>query len=139
MHDVVRRLPPDIHGFRIRRFMGFDAAGAPLVTSGANDTSGTPSLSLVPLKGRQQGAEVAVAWLDEEASPLILGLVQPHAFVVDADGDSVVIEGNREVVLRCGKASITLKPDGSIIIRGGQILSRADGANRVQGASVQLN
>jgi Domain of unknown function (DUF6484) len=139
MHDVVERVPPGIHGFSIRRFLGFDAAGMPLVTAGADDTSGTPTLSLVSLKGRQQGAEVAVVWLDDKAAPLILGLIQPPAFVAEADGERVVIEGSREVVLRCGKASITLGPDGSITIRGGQILSRADGANRVQGASVQLN
>jgi hypothetical protein len=139
MKDVAETFPSSLHRFAIERFLGLDAEGAPLV-SRMDESPGMPALSLVPLKAEQAGARVAVAWLEGEPSrPLVLGLVQPPAFVAEADGDRVVIEGRGEVVLRCGKASITLKPDGSITIRGGQILSRADGANRVQGASVHLN
>jgi len=44
------------------------------------------------------------------------------------DGKRVVLEGNDEVVLKCGEASITLRRDGKIILRG----SSADLANNKQ-------
>lgn len=140
MKDIVETLLPGSPTLAPGRFVGFDAEGMPLVTTRAEEASPVAGLSLVPLTPAQAGAAVAIAWLEgAPPRPLILGLIQPPAPVAQADGERVVIEGRREVVLRCGKASITLRPDGSITLRGGQILSRADGANRVQGASVQLN
>jgi hypothetical protein len=93
--------------------------------------------SLVPVGKNEVGREVAVVMLDGE--PLILGLIQPLVPEVEADGETLVIEARREVVLKCGKASIHLTADGRVTIRGTQVLSRSDGANRVQGASVLLN
>lgn len=140
MKDIVDSVITGSRRLSIRRFLGFDAAGLPLVDGKADDPSPVSALSLIELAAGQAGAEVAVAWLDEDPPrPLILGLVRAPVPVAEADGERVVIEGRREVVLRCGKASITLTPDGGITLRGGRILSRADGANRVQGASVQLN
>ncbi|MDZ7924903.1 MAG: DUF6484 domain-containing protein [Marinagarivorans sp.] len=55
------------------------------------------------------------------------------------DGKSVVLEGQDEVVLRCGEASITLNKNGKISIRGKYILNRASDVNRILGASVQVN
>jgi len=71
-----------------------------------------------------------------EASPT------PHAAsqdVVKVDGRQVVIEGQEEVVLKCGEASITLTKAGKIVIRGKYLLSRASGVNRILGGSVQVN
>lgn len=53
--------------------------------------------------------------------------------------ERLLIEARREMTLRCGKASITMTADGRVTIRGTPVLSRSDGPNRVQGASVQLN
>lgn len=99
----------------------------------------TPLLarSLVPVPEGAVGRLAAVTMMEEE--PLILGLIQPLAPEVEADGERLVLEARREVTLRCGKASIHLTADGRVTIRGTQVLSRSDGPNRVQGASVQLN
>lgn len=93
--------------------------------------------SLVPVPAASVGRVAAVTMMGDE--PLILGLVQPLAPEVEADGERLVIEARREMTLRCGKASITMTADGRVTIRGTQVLSRSDGPNRVQGASVQLN
>ena len=58
---------------------------------------------------------------------------------VSADGARMIINARRELVLQCGKASITLQQDGTVRIVGERILSRANGPNRVQGGSVLLN
>ncbi|WP_374644630.1 hypothetical protein [Tabrizicola sp.] len=95
------------------------------------------ALSLVPVPAAALGRVAAVTMMDDQ--PLILGLVQPLRAEVEADGEKLVIEAGREMVLRCGKASITMTADGRVTIRGTQVLSRSEGPNRVQGASVQLN
>jgi hypothetical protein len=95
------------------------------------------ALSLVPVTAASVGRLAAVTMMDDQ--PLILGLIQPMAPEVEADGEKLVLEARREMTLRCGKASITMTADGRVTIRGTQVLSRSDGPNRVQGASVQLN
>jgi hypothetical protein len=61
------------------------------------------------------------------------------ADTVHVDGKRVVLEGQDEVVLRCGEASITLTRNGKIAIRGKYLLSRSSGVNRILGGSVQVN
>jgi len=55
------------------------------------------------------------------------------------DGERVVLEGKREVVLKCGEASITLRSDGKMVLRGAYIETYAKGVNRIKGASVKIN
>lgn len=58
---------------------------------------------------------------------------------LEADGKRFVVHAKQQLVLRCGKASITLTKAGKVLIDGTYVLSRSTGANRVKGASVQLN
>jgi hypothetical protein len=99
----------------------------------------TPLLaqSLVPVPAAAVGRLAAVTMMDDQ--PLILGLLQPLMPEVEADGEALVLEARQEMTLRCGAASITMTADGRVTIRGTQLLSRSEGANRVQGATVQLN
>jgi hypothetical protein len=55
------------------------------------------------------------------------------------DGKRVVIEGEHEVVLRCGEASITLRRDGKVLLRGAYIETTSKGLNRIRGGSVKIN
>ena len=55
------------------------------------------------------------------------------------DGERIVFSAEKEIVLSCGKASITLTRSGKVIIRGEYVLSRSSGANRIKGGSVQIN
>jgi len=61
------------------------------------------------------------------------------ADTVHIDGKRVVLEGQEEVVLKCGEASITLTRNGKVVIRGKYLLSRSSGVNRILGGSVQVN
>jgi hypothetical protein len=49
------------------------------------------------------------------------------------------LESDRELVLECGRAKISLRADGRIVILGGYLLSRSRGVNKIKGASVQIN
>jgi hypothetical protein len=55
------------------------------------------------------------------------------------DGRRVELEGKEEIVLRCGEASITLRSNGRVSIRGVQVETRARGLNRIKGGSVAIN
>ena len=74
--------------------------------------------------------------------PLILNVNTPQTSIdgaVTIDGKRLVLEGQEEIVLRCGDASITLDRTGKISIRGRYLLSRAAEVNRILGGSVQVN
>lgn len=80
-------------------------------------------------------------------APVLLGLLQrPGAEATDGDavearvdGRRVEIEGRDEIVLKCGEASITLRRNGRVVIRGAQVETRAAGLNRIRGGSVAIN
>ncbi|WP_373499033.1 DUF6484 domain-containing protein, partial [Desulfococcus sp.] len=58
---------------------------------------------------------------------------------VTVDGRRITFDAREEIVLRCGKSSITLTRAGKILIRGAYLLTRSSGVNRIKGASVQIN
>ena len=129
---------PGLSGVMRGQITGFGPDSRAQVVIPSSSDSPQLARSLVPLTQAAIGSEVALVMMAED-EPLILGLIQPLVPVVEVDGERLVLEAAREVVLRCGKASITMTADGRITLRGTQILSRSDGPNRVQGASVQLN
>jgi hypothetical protein len=55
------------------------------------------------------------------------------------DGKRVLLEGYDEIELRCGKASIILRRNGKVIIRGAEIESHSTGLQRIKGAAVKIN
>jgi hypothetical protein len=80
--------------------------------------------------------------------PIVVGVLRgapgwpietPGQVEVDADGQRMVVTAREQLVLRCGKASITLTKAGKVLIEGSYVLSRSTGVNRIKGGSVQLN
>jgi hypothetical protein len=55
------------------------------------------------------------------------------------DGKKITFQAEQEIVLKCGKGSITLTNEGKIIIKGTDIVSRATNTNKIKGSSVELN
>ncbi len=72
-----------------------------------------------------------------ENSIVVPELEKPPAVLVD--GQRVTIEGHDEIVLRCGGASITLRRNGRVVIRGVYVETRSSGVNRIRGGSVRIN
>lgn len=62
---------------------------------------------------------------------------KPEEVVVD--GRIIAFTAKEEIVLRCGKSSITLTNAGKVIIRGAYLLNRSSGVNKIKGGSVQIN
>jgi hypothetical protein len=76
---------------------------------------------------------------EEPAVALRQPIIDHQGDTVHVDGKRVVLEGQEEVVLKCGEASITLTRNGKVVIRGKYLLSRSSGVNRILGGSVQVN
>ena len=139
------------NGVVIGLLLGF-RDGAPLVVFAGNESDhAIAARSLTHLGPDDVGSEVALLFEDgRHDSPLIIGCIMnpvrlptevlPVQPVVSADEDTpIVINSRRSLEFRCGKASIVMKADGTVTIRGTQILTRAERSNRVQGATVLLN
>ncbi len=62
-----------------------------------------------------------------------------HGQTLVVDGQRVVLNGAKQVELRCGQASIVLTAAGKILIKGTYVMSRSSGANRIKGAFVDIN
>lgn len=53
--------------------------------------------------------------------------------------ERIVLSAEKDIVLQCGKASITLTRAGKILIKGAYVLTRSTGVNRILGGTVQIN
>ena len=106
--------------------------------------------SCAQISSEDIGREVALLFEGGDTTkPLVVGCIQRPGrakakarvtnIQVDADNQRCVLSAEKEIVLRCGKASITLTRAGKILIRGAYLLSRSSGVNRVKGGSVQIN
>lgn len=80
---------------------------------------------------------------DQEAataeSPGALTADTPPVVEAEVDGKRVRIVAQEEIVLECGSASITLRRNGRIVIRGTYIETCAEGTNRIKGGQVRIN
>ena len=64
---------------------------------------------------------------------------EPQVVEADVDGRRVRIVARDEIVLECGEASITLRRNGRIIIKGTYVETCSEGTNRIKGGQVRIN
>lgn len=136
----------------VGRLLGFDMLDQPLVAKlKACPAQVLVARSTMPLRQAMIGREVLVVFDGgDPQAPVIVGVLEPQVLreqpvavepgvTVQADGQSHVITAEREIVLRCGEASITLTRAGRVIIKGQHILSRSAGYNKIKGAAIDIN
>ena len=144
-----------LDGVAIGVLMGFDEAGAPLVVfAGNRSETAVPARTTAALGRADVGGEVALLFESgDPGRPVVIGRLLhlaeaeasapmatgPQPITVERDGERLELTADREIVLRCGKASITLTRAGKVLIRGTYVSSRSTGANRIKGGSVHLN
>jgi hypothetical protein len=58
---------------------------------------------------------------------------------VQLDKRTVDLEAADEIRLTCGKSSLVLRRDGTVIVRGVNIVTRASQSNKVKGGTVSIN
>ena len=135
-----------IEGVVIGLFAGFAESGEPLVDYPGNPL-GRPltARSTAVLDDKDSGREAALLFERGDPSrPILVGLIQEPRLSqgkIEAQVDEEVLTftANKQIVLKCGKASITLTRAGKVLIRGAYLSSRSSGVNRIKGGSIQLN
>jgi len=106
--------------------------------------------STIDLQQELSGTDVLVVFNENNANnPIVTGIMNKcihsknlNTKIVSVKKDkekTLVFEAEKEIVLKCGKSSITLTKAGKVLIRGAYLLSRSSGANRIKGGSVHLN
>jgi hypothetical protein len=136
----------------VGQIVGFKDNGAtPLVICPKQPgTAAIAARAIVDLHGEHIGQDVVLMFEDGDLKrPIVMGYVRgeknwrlperPGQVEVDADGERLVVTAKERIILRCGKASITLTKAGKVLIEGSYVLSRSAGVNRIKGGSVQLN
>jgi len=149
--DVVQCDAP-IAGVRIGTLLGMtDEGRTPLVMfPGQSGCAAVRARAVLALHGDHVGRDVVLMFEDgDPGQPIILGCLparegwplaeRPGQVEVAADGERLIVSAQEQLVLRCGKASITLTKAGKVLIEGAYVSSRSSGVNRIKGGSVQLN
>lgn len=137
----------------VGRLVRWDALLGPMVDFPGN-AAGVPIAALALAQvGPELGAphDALLVFADgDPARPVVIGVLRGPSMTAAAllpsglpeaqiDGRRVVLDGRDEIVLRCGEASITLRRNGRVVIRGAYVETAAKGVNRVKGGSVKIN
>ena len=139
-------------GVVIGELLGMTNEGrTPLVIfPGQRGTAAVVARTVVDLHGPHMGKHVVLMFDGGDIDkPIVMGVLResegwplaelPAQVEADVDGERLIISAKEQLVLRCGKASITLTKAGKVLIQGSYLLSRSSGVNRIKGGSVQLN
>jgi hypothetical protein len=131
--------------------VGFkDDSRTPLVMyPGQPGSAALPARVVPDIHGSHIGRQVVLMFdHGDPQQPIIMGCLRSNEswpiekrgqVEVDADGERLVVTAKERLVLRCGKASVTLTKEGKVTIEGTYVSSRSSGVNRIKGGSVQLN
>lgn len=139
-NQVSTQLP----GVLVGEVAGADDQGRPLVFT---ELHGARAADVVwmpepPSWSTCVGLRVVIGHVDgDERRPIILGLLDapPTTRTKEKAPDTLRVESNKELVIECGKSKIAMRADGRIEIRGGHLISRSSGPNKIKGGSVHIN
>ena len=143
-------VPPRAETVTVGTLVGLAPSGEAWVDLPRERRRNVLARSTCALVPEQVGRQVLVTWADDDREhPIITGVIRS---AVDAareasvprldavvDAERIVLTGKREIVLRCGKASIVLEADGSVVVKGARLLTSATGVHRIRGGAVQIN
>lgn len=146
--SLSRKAAPE--GVVIGELLGLvDDGRTPLVRY-TGETAALRARTIVDLHGPHIGRRVTLMFEDNDpAKPIVMGVLRgaaswppeerPGQVEIDADGERMIVSAKEQLVVRCGKASITLTKAGKVLIQGTYVSSRSTGVNKIKGGSVQLN
>jgi hypothetical protein len=127
-----------------------DDGRTPLVVfPGQRGSAAIPARSVLDLHSAHIGGQVVLVFEGgDSAKPIVMGLLregrnsslqQPGNVELDCDGERMIVSAKTQLVLQCGKASITLTQEGKVLIEGTYVSSRSTGVHRLKGGSIHLN
>ncbi len=90
--------------------------------------------------GAAEAGQSALVEIDEAGAVWVVGVVQtriPERLVLRAD--TVLVQGDTEVLLQSGKAGMRLREDGDVELVGSRIMHMSRGLFRIVGRMLRLN
>lgn len=151
---------PDLEGVRTGKIVAIDQEGAVFIDFSGNRRGPiqaritAAAADSITRQADDSDVKVLIAFEEnDKRRPVIIDVIRdriepsPSAMAMDRsnlddvkiDGETVTFDAKKEIVLRCGKSSITLTRAGKVLIRGAYLLNRSSGVNRIKGGSVQIN
>jgi hypothetical protein len=124
--------------------------GDPLIVyPGQPGSSAIVARTTVSLDSSHIGSEIVLAFGDDDSTrPIVLGCIRRSAMEsrppvataeIEVDDRRIVVSASEQLVLRCGKATITMTSAGKILVQGTYISTKSSGVHRIKGGSVQIN
>ena len=118
--------------------------------SGRLFTCETLKLNAGPALSFREGVDVAfISENGDEQTGFVLGIIErPDAIpssvasaTIDRDGEASIIkiQARQRLELTCGRAALTMNADGTVVLKGTTVVSRASGLNKIRGAAVRIN
>jgi hypothetical protein len=127
-----------------------DDGATPLVSyPGQPGTAALRALTTIDLHAAHVGRSAVLLFENgDPTKPIVVGCVReavsvadamPGNLELDADGERMLVTAKEQLVLRCGRASITLTKSGKVLIEGAYVSNRSSGVLRLKGGSVEIN
>jgi len=153
LEQLLRKAPADVAGRQkppaslcLGRIMAIEGPDCVLVAV-AGRAEPVRARPMTSITAGDVDSEAVIAFdLGDIDRPVVIGILSASPFgLADRPAELIIkrdrlsFEGLREVVIRCGSASITLTDSGKVLIKGDYVSSRATGTHRVRGGSVQIN
>ena len=153
----LKDIPTETKGVFVGKLVSVDKTGDILVDYQDNPFSGPlPARSTVKISNMDENKDTLLMFEKHDPRlPIIIGIVQDQPFVthpskeitlektrikdVVVDGKRIVFDAKKEIILRCGKGSVTIQANGKIVIKGTDLISRSKGMNKIKGTAVRIN
>ena len=121
------------------RLIGF-SDGRPLLAIAGMEEATRAIAHSIPLNESDIGKDVAVMFdRGDHNSPIVIGQLDLRLGVKNKAASKTEIVAEHEIVFKCGKTCIKMTSDGTVSIRGANVISRASQTNRIRGGNVQIN
>lgn len=93
--------------------------------------------ALASQQGLAAGDRLLVMPASADGPAIVLGRIGKYR--QDCPAAKLTLETTESLTLKCGDASIDLRADGKVMIRGDDVLVRAKGTNRIRAGTVSIN
>ena len=138
-----RSSPTTPAGIVIGKLISIDSDGRVwLRLPGAESKAILAASCLCDPSGLVANQRLAVMFVEGRADlPVVVGPILAEVDVETANAipETIELTASKHIVLKCGRAVLRLLGDGSAVIRGDQVVSRATRTNRIRGGNVQIN
>ena len=155
-NDIINLPRGAIDGVRVGLLVSVEKNGQIVVDYPDNPVRPLPARSILTLTMADESKEILLTFENGNPQlPIIIGLIQKQPVITETlkevllnrenvkdislDGERIIFDAKKEIVLRCGEGSVIIRKDGKIIIKGTNLVSRAKATNKIKGAAVNIN